>query len=155
MINDENFMRRCLDLGKIALDGGDAPVGSLIFFEDEILAEGVEAVKANYDPTAHAEMLAVKNACEKLKTLDLSGTVLYTNVEPCVMCAFAIRQTGISGVVFGMSNNQVGGMNSKFAVLSDPSFPAKFAPPEIRMNILPEECEKLWQEFLERRSRLD
>ena len=153
MAIDDNFMRRCLELGRIALDGGDAPVGSLILFEGEILTEGVESVKSHFDPTAHAEMLAVKSACEKLKTLDLSGTALYTNVEPCVMCAFAIRQTGISTVVFGMSNNRVGGANSKFDVLSDPGFPAKFPPPEIRINILPEECRKLWREFQERRSK--
>lgn len=146
MFNDEDFMRRCLELGRIALDGGDAPVGCLILYEGEIAAEGIESVKANCDPTAHAEILAVKSACEKLKTLDLSGTVLYSNVEPCVMCAFAIRQTGVGTVVFGMPNNQVGGTNSRFAVLSDSNFPAKFPPPEIRMNILPEECEKLWQE---------
>jgi tRNA(Arg) A34 adenosine deaminase TadA len=65
-----------------------------------------------------------------------------------------MRQTGISTVIFGMSNNQVGGANSNFPVLSDPNFPAKFPPPEIRTNILPEECHKLWQEFLERRARL-
>jgi len=146
MASDENFVRRCLELGRIALDGGDAPVGSLILYEGDILAEGIESVKSNCDPTAHAEILAVKSACEKLKTLDLTGAVLYSNVEPCVMCAFAIRQTGIGTVVFGMSNDQVGGTNSKFAVLSDADFPAKFPPPEIRMNILLEECEKLWQE---------
>lgn len=153
MADDENFMRRCLELGRVAMHGGDAPVGSLILFEGRILAEGIESVKSNYDPTAHAEMIAVKNACEKLKTLDLPGTVLYSNVEPCVMCAFAIRQTGIGSLVFGMSNDQVGGVNSKFAVLSDQTFPAKFPPPEIRTNILTEECEKLWREFLELRSK--
>lgn len=144
---DENFIRRCLELGRIALDKGDAPVGSLISFKGEILSEGVEAVKASGDPTAHAEILAVKIACEKLKTRDLSGTTLYTNVEPCVMCAYLIRQTGVGRVFFGMPNLRVGGVNSKFAVLSDSDFPAKFAPPEICANILSEDCEKLWREF--------
>ena len=151
MANDENLMRRCLELGRIALGSGDAPVGSLILFGGKILAEGVESVKSNYDPAAHAEILAVRSACEKLQTLDLSGAVLYTNVEPCVMCAFAIRQTGISTIIFGLSNARVGGANSIFAVLTNPAFPAKFAPPEIRTGILSAECEKLWQEFQARR----
>ncbi|MEP7039924.1 MAG: hypothetical protein ABI891_16450, partial [Acidobacteriota bacterium] len=62
-------------------------------------------------------------------------------------CAFAIRQTGIRTVVFGISNNKVGGANSKFAVLADADFPAKFAPPEIRAGVLSEECENLFQDF--------
>lgn len=138
MTDNEHFMRRCLELGKIAQSFGDAPVGSLIVLDGKIVAEGIESVKSAYDPTAHAEILAVKNACEKLRTLDLSGAVLYTNVEPCVMCAFAIRQTGIGKVIFALTNSQVGGINSKFKILTDPKFPAKYAPPEIQMFLLPE-----------------
>ena len=139
MTNDENFLKRCLELSMIAQDSGDAAVGSLIVINEKIIAEGIESVKSIYDPTAHAEIIAVKNACEKLQTLDLSGAVLYTNVEPCVMCAFAIRQTGISTVVFTSPNSQVGGANSIFKVLTDPKFPAKFAPPQIRKIIPPGE----------------
>jgi len=135
MTTDEIFMRRCLELGKIALAAGDAPVGSLIVLSGEIVGEGIEAVQSNLDPTAHAEILALRAACERLQTLDLSGGVLYTNVEPCVMCAFAIRQTGIGAVVFGISNSEVGGANSTFKILTDSEFPAKFAPPEIRTGI--------------------
>ena len=146
-MNDEYLMRRCLKLARLARENGDAPVGSLIVFENRIIVEAVESVRQSKDPTAHAEILAVRAACEKLQTLDLSGAMLYTNVEPCVMCAFAIRQTGICRVVFGISNPQVGGANSKFAVLIDADFPAKFAPPEICGLVLQPECETLWQEF--------
>jgi tRNA(adenine34) deaminase len=147
MKNDENFMRRCLELGRKAMETGDAPVGSVIVAGEKIIAEGIEAVKSKYDPTAHAEIEAVRAACEKLNSLDLSGATLYTNVEPCVMCSFAIRQTGIRRVVFGISNNQVGGANSKFAVLTDPEFPAKFAPPEIRAGVLIVDCKNLFRDF--------
>ena len=136
-------MRRCLELGRIALKTGDAPVGSLIVLAGKIVGEGIESVKSKLDPTAHAEILAVRAACEKLQSLDLSGATLYTNVEPCVMCTFAIRQTGIGAVVFGISNGEVGGANSKFPVLTDAEFPAKYAPPEIRTGILLQECEYL------------
>jgi len=144
---DEDFMRRCLELGREALAGGDAPVGSLIARSGEIIAEGIESVKAKNDPTAHAEIEAVRAACEKLNALDLSDCDLYSNVEPCVMCAFAIRQTGVRTVVFGITNDQVGGANSKFAVLTDESFPAKFVPPEIRAGVLHRECEIFWRQF--------
>jgi len=140
-------MQRCLEFGRKAMQSGDAPVGSLISLEDKIIAEGIEAVKTKSDPTAHSEIMAIRIACEKLQTLDLSGATLYTNVEPCVMCAFAIRQTGIRSVIFGLSNKQVGGVNSKFPILIDTSFPAKYTPPEIRAGVLLEECENLWREF--------
>lgn len=142
-------MKRCLELGRLALKRGDAPVGSLLLLDDKIVAEGIESVKAGCNPTAHAEIEAVRAACRNLKALDLSGAVLYTNVEPCVMCAFAIRQTGIHRVVFGLSNDRVGGANSKFTILTDSGFPAKFPPPEIRAGVLFEECEALWRHFQE------
>lgn len=69
---DEQMMCRCCELGKIAQENGDAPVGSLIVKNGEIIAEGIESVKLKNDPTAHAEIEAVRLACQKLETLDLS-----------------------------------------------------------------------------------
>lgn len=140
-------MRRCLQLGRAALTAGDAPVGSLIVVGGKIIAEGIESVKSKNDPTAHAEIEAVRVACDKLGVLDLREATLYTNVEPCVMCAFAIRQTGVCAVVFGLSNSQVGGASSKYPVLTALDFPAKYSPPEIRAGILLAECESVQQEF--------
>jgi tRNA(adenine34) deaminase len=114
-MNDEDLMRRCLTLARLALENGDAAVGCVIVSENQIIAEGIESVRQTKDPTAHAEIVAVKIACEKKQTLDLSGATLYTNVEPCVMCAFAIRQTGISRVVYGISNEKVGGVSNTTA----------------------------------------
>ena len=149
MRNDEDFMRRCLELGRTALKRGEAPVGSLIVIGGKIIAEGIESVKAKNDPTAHAEIEAVRAACEKMGALDLREAALYTNVEPCVMCAFAIRQTGIRRVIFGLSNNMVGGATSKFPVLTHSDFSMKYDPPEIDAGILLGECESLQREFRE------
>ncbi|HEX8638637.1 MAG TPA: nucleoside deaminase [Pyrinomonadaceae bacterium] len=147
MTTDENFMRRCLELGRFALKNGDAPVGCLIVLDGKIIAEGIEAVRSKPDPSAHAEIEAVRAACERLNTLDLRDATIYTNVEPCVMCSFAIRQTGIRQVVFSISNKQVGGMNSRFAVLTDELFPARFPAPQIQTGVLLEEGENLAEEF--------
>lgn len=149
MTNDEDFMWHCLELGRAALAGGDVPVGCLIVLDGKIIAEGIEAVKSKRDPTAHAEIEAVRAACVRQNTLDLSGATLYTNVEPCVMCAFAIRQTGIKAVIFGLSNKRVGGAASKFPVLTDSDFPSKQAPPKIRAGVLLTECKNLQREFRE------
>ena len=137
-------MRRCLKLGRIALENGDAPVGSLIVQNDEIIAEGIEAVKSKNDPTAHAEIVAVRAACEKLATLDLSDCSLYTNIEPCWMCAYAIRQTQIKRIVFGSRNKKVGGFSSKFQVLTDENL--KLPVPQIKGEVLREECDLLLAE---------
>lgn len=152
MKNDEDFMRHCLELGRIALIAGEAPVGSLIVIGGNIIAEGRESVKTKTDPTAHAEIEVVRLACKKLGALDLRNATLYTNVEPCVMCAFAIRQTGIRQVIFGLSNLQIGGATSKYPILTDSNFPSKHAPPEIFAGVLLAECENLLREFQELRN---
>lgn len=139
--SDEYFMRRCLALGQTARSQGDAPVGSLVVCGGRIIAEGVESVKLKNDPTAHAELLAVRAACRQLQTLDLSNCVLYTNVEPCWMCSYAIRQTTLGGVFFGSRNDKIGGVSSKFAVLLDENL--KMPKPLIKSGILLEECRRI------------
>lgn len=151
MMTDEEMMRRCLDLARVALEKGDSPVGSLIVKNGRIVARGIEAVKARSDPTAHAEVEALRSACARLQTLDLSGSVLYTNVEPCWMCSYAIRQTRIARVVFGLRNEQVGGLSSKLRVLVDDAL--KLPLPEIEAEILHEECRLLLVEYQRKNQR--
>lgn len=143
MTTHEEWMHRCLDLGRLALAAGDAPVGTVIVKEGRCIAEGIEAVVAKHDPTAHAEIEAIRTACRQLNTLDLSDCVLYTNVEPCWMCAYAILETGIRHIYFGLRNTAVGGVSSKFAVLLDKTR----AQPHIDAELLVAECRALRQEF--------
>jgi tRNA(adenine34) deaminase len=142
---DEEMMRRCLDLGRIALGKGDAPVGSVLVRNGEIIAQSIEAVRAKNDPTAHAEIEALRFACEKLQTLDLSDSVLYTNIEPCWMCSYAIRQTRLERLVFGIRNEKVGGFSSRYQVLIDGNL--RLPVPQIESGILQEECELLLAEY--------
>lgn len=134
---DRQMMRRCFELGKIAQGRGDAPVGSIVISNGEIVAEGIESVKSKNDPTAHAEIEAVRLACGKLKTLELAESVLYTNIEPCWMCSYAIRQTRISRIVIADPNEIVGGFSSKFRVLTDETL--KMPLPRIDFVELPAE----------------
>jgi tRNA(adenine34) deaminase len=142
---DEEMMRRCLDLGRIALGKGDAPVGSVLVRNGEIIAQSIEAVRAKNDPTAHAEIEALRFACEKLQTLDLSDSVLYTNIEPCWMCSYAIRQARLERLVFGIRNEKVGGFSSRYQVLIDGNL--RLPVPQIESGILQEECELLLAEY--------
>jgi tRNA(adenine34) deaminase len=127
------------------LENRDAPVGSLIMRNGEIIAEGIESVKAKNDPTAHAEIVAIRAACDQLQTLDLSDYVLFTNVEPCWMCASAIRQTQIKRIVFGIRNEKIGGYSSKFQVLMSENL--KLPLPDINGGILREESNLLLTKF--------
>jgi tRNA(adenine34) deaminase len=97
----ERYMRTCLDLARQALAAGDTPVGALVVREGEVIATGIESVRARNDVTAHAEIEAVRAACLRLQTRDLAGCALYTTVEPCVMCAWALRLARVGLVVAG------------------------------------------------------
>lgn len=139
----EAYMKRAIELAKIALSKGDTPVGSLTVRNGEILAEGIEAVKMRIDISAHAEMIAIRRTCRALGTLDLSGCAIYTTAEPCFMCSYAIRQTRISQVVIGRSSPHIGGLSSLHPILSDSRISCWGEPPRVVRGVLQTECETL------------
>ena len=136
-------MRRCIELARQALASGDSPVGSLILDGDELLSEGVEAVRARQDAPAHAELEAVRSACARRQSRDLTGCTLYTSVEPCIMCAYAIRLSRISVVVSGARGGDEGGAVSGYAVLTDERVAPKHAPPVVIRDVLARECQSV------------
>ena len=87
---NEKFMRMAIELAVENVKNGGGPFGAVIVKDDEVIATGVNRVTANHDPTAHAEVSAIRTACQKLKTFDLSGSTIYTSCEPCPMCLGAI-----------------------------------------------------------------
>jgi tRNA(adenine34) deaminase len=109
----ESYMRLCVKLAGIARERGEVPVGSIIVRDGAVIAEGIEGVRAQHDVAHHAEMEAIRRACQILQTLDLSGCTLYTSAEPCFMCSYAIRGCRIGTVVFGAPVNTVGGFSSQ------------------------------------------
>lgn len=143
-------MQHCLTLAKQALAAGDVPVGAIVVRDGHVIGEGVERTRAQLDPSAHAEVEALRAACRTLGTLDLSGATLYATVEPCILCAYAIRHTRIHRVIFGASAGALGGVSGPFPLLSVALVPPSSAPPAIQGGILAEECERL---LTERRRR--
>jgi tRNA(adenine34) deaminase len=134
------YMRRCLELAEIAALAGDTAVGALIVSGDEIVAEGVERTRATLDPSAHAEVEAIRKACQHLDTLDLRSCSLYTTVEPCVLCGYAIRRTGIAHVVYGVPAGQAGACTSSYAILADRDLEGWPPVPDITGGVLADEC---------------
>jgi tRNA(Arg) A34 adenosine deaminase TadA len=94
------FMQRAIDLSIESIDSGGGPFGSVIAKGEEIISEGMNRVTVNNDPTAHGEITAIRQACKKLNTFDLTGYELYTNCEPCPMCLSAIYWSHIDKVYY-------------------------------------------------------
>lgn len=134
-------MRRCIELARQALTSGDTAVGSLIVDRDGLVSEGVEAVGARPDATAHAEMEALRAAFVQRGSRDLTGCTLYTSVEPCIMCAYAIRLARISVVVSGARGSDGGQAVSGHLVLTDERVVPNRPPPLVIRDVLAEECE--------------
>ena len=101
MNNNEKFMLRAIKLSKESIDKNGGPFGCIIVKNTKIIAEGSNQVTKNNDPTAHAEIVAIRDACQKLQTFDLSGVELYTSCEPCPMCLSAIYWSHIDKVFYG------------------------------------------------------
>ena len=137
------FMRRCIELADLARKTGDFPVGALIVQDSRIISEATEAVRANFDITAHAETLAIRRACSILRSIDLSGCILYTTAEPCWMCSYAVRQTRIKQLIVGTTVPYVGGVSSKYPLLADSEISCWPPAPNVSFGILGEECERL------------
>lgn len=136
-------MRRCIELAHQAAQSNDTLVGSLIVRDGKIIGEGVEAVKAKCDFTAHAEIEAIKAACSDLTTTNLSGCILYSTAEPCFMCSYAIRQARITLVVFGRAAPGVGGVTSAHPILTDALIKNWNPPPNVVAGVLEKECWEL------------
>ena len=134
------YMRRCLELAEIAAQAGDTAVGALIVRGDEVVGEGVERTRATLDPSAHAEVEAIRQACQHLDTLDLRGCSLYSTVEPCVLCGYAIRRTGIAYVIYGVPAGQAGACTSSYAILADRDLEGWPQVPEVTGGVLADEC---------------
>ena len=140
---DERHMHRCIELARQAIASGDTPVGSLIVDGDELVSEGVEAVRARHDATAHAEMEALRTAFARRRSRDLTGCTLYTSVEPCIMCAYAIRLARISVVVCGARGRDGEQAVSGHAVLIDERVAPNHPPPLVIRDVLVQECQSI------------
>jgi guanine deaminase len=104
---DEKFMRRAIELSAQALDTpGARPYGAVVVKDGAIVGEGLNQSAKNFDPTSHGEVEAVRDACRKLKTTDLTGCELYTSCEPCSVCVATMIMAGVSQMYYGASLEQ-------------------------------------------------
>jgi tRNA(adenine34) deaminase len=117
---DDEFMRKALALAAIAQERGDVPVGAVLVMDGEVAAVGFNQKEANHDPTAHAEIVALRQAAARRGGWRLSGATLYVTKEPCVMCAAACVAARIDRIVYACADPKGGGVGSVFNVADDP-----------------------------------
>jgi tRNA(adenine34) deaminase len=147
----EAFMREAVALAREAEAAGEVPVGAVVAIGSEILGRGRNSAVGMHDPTAHAEMLALRAAAAAIGNYRLENATVYATLEPCAMCAGALVAARVERLVFGARDLRFGGVRSKFRIADSEVLNHRV---EVVEAVLADECVELLQRFFERR-RLD
>ena len=140
-------MREALDLARKSERFGEVPVGAVVVIAGEIMGRGRNAPIACSDPTAHAEMLSIRQAAKRIGNYRLESATLYCTLEPCVMCAGALVAARVERVVFGTRDLRFGGVRSKFALADSDVLNHRV---EVVEGVLAADCVELLKGFFER-----
>jgi len=150
-LTDKSMMERCIRLSEAAVRQGEFPFAAIICRGNDVLVEATNRVKQDKDVSRHAEMVALSEAQKLLGSRNLNDCTLYSNVEPCPMCAFMIREARIKRVVFSLKSPIMGGF-SRWDILSDKTLssrmPEMFAsPPEVIGGLLTDDAARVWRRW--------
>lgn len=149
--DDLKFMQRAFELAQKAEEEGEVPIGAVVVREGEIIGEGWNRPILNSDPTAHAEIMALRDAGQRVNNYRLPDTTLYVTLEPCTMCAGAIVHSRVRRVVYAATDPKGGAAGSVFDLLpSDERFNHRT---EVEGGVMAEECSDLLRAFFKRRRK--
>jgi tRNA(adenine34) deaminase len=147
-VDHSEYMRQALALARQAAENGEVPVGAIVVIEDRIQGAGSNSPVAASDPTAHAEILALRQAALAAGNYRLEGATMYVTLEPCVMCAGALLNARVRRLVFGARDLRYGGVRSKFRLADSDLLNHRL---EIVEGVLAGECLELLKSFFEQR----
>lgn len=145
---DEYWMLQALELAKKAQDAGEIPVGALLVKDNQLVATGWNHSIENHDPTAHAEIVTLKQAGTTLQNYRLLDTTLYVTLEPCIMCAGAMIHSRIGRVVYGAKDFKTGACGSFINIMSQPGLNHYV---EVTSGVLEDACSSMLSEFFKMR----
>jgi len=148
MDSDVRFMQEALEEARSAAAAGEVPIGAVIVHDSKIIARSGNRTIRDCDPTAHAEIVVIRQAAKVLGNYRLAGTTLYVTVEPCSMCAGAMIQARIPRLVYGANDPKGGAVRTNFQILSDPRLNHQV---EVTLGVLAEECAAVIQSFFAER----
>lgn len=152
-VTDDDFMKVALEEARMALEHGDVPIGAVAVRDGEVIARAHNKREIKGDPTAHAELLALRQASRRLGRWRLHDVTLYVTIEPCAMCAGAMVWARLERLVYGSPDPKAGAVYSLYNIVQDPRLNHQC---EVTSGILEEECSDLLQTFFRgRRGRFD
>lgn len=146
--DDVRFMAQALELARQAAVAGEVPVGAVVVQEGEVIGEGWNRPIGTHDPSAHAEMIAMRQAAAHRANYRLPGTTLYVTLEPCAMCAGAVIHARVQRLVFGASDPKAGAVHSLYDLISQPRLNHVV---DWQGGVLEAECGGLLREFFRAR----
>ena len=144
----DTFMREAIGQALRARDAGEVPVGAVVVQEGRIVGRGFNQPIGGHDPTAHAEVVALRDAARALGNYRLAGTTLYVTVEPCLMCAGAMVHARVGTLVYGTEEPKAGAVRSVMQALENPAFNHRVA---VVGGVLEIECRDIMREFFKSR----
>ena len=145
---DRQFMQQALDQAKLAANAGEVPVGAVLVRDGQIISSGFNQPISNSDPSAHAEMMALRAAAQDESNYRLPGTTLYVTLEPCTMCAGAMLHARVERVVFGATDPKTGAAGSVLNVFSEKQINHQT---QVEGGIMSEECGQILRNFFKER----
>ncbi|HEX6046553.1 MAG TPA: tRNA adenosine(34) deaminase TadA [Pyrinomonadaceae bacterium] len=149
---DERWMRQALAAAREAQERGEVPIGTCIVSDDKLIAVAGNRTRTDCDPTAHAEIVALREAAQTLGNYRLTAVDVYSTIEPCAMCAGALIQARVRRLIYGAPDERAGAVVSRFRVCDTDFLNHRI---EIRSGVLEAECRALMQEFFKtRRGRI-
>ena len=148
MNQHQEFMREAIAQAKLADEKNEVPVGAIVVLNGEIVGRGFNQPISSNDPTAHAEILALRDAAKHINNYRLVGADLYVTIEPCTMCAGAVVHGRVARVIYGASEPKAGVVHSQQNIFKEPYFNHNV---EVLSGVLAEECSAVMQAFFKRR----
>ena len=145
---DRQFMQQALSQAKLAASAGEVPVGAVLVRDGQVISTGYNQPITNSDPSAHAEMMALRAAAQNESNYRLPGTTLYVTLEPCTMCAGAMLHARVGRVVFGASDPKTGAAGSVLNIFSEKQINHQT---QVEGGIMGEECGQLLRDFFKER----
>jgi len=149
--NDSFFMGFALNEARLARDAGEVPVGAVIVIENQIAGSGRNQPIGSNDPTAHAEIVALREAARRRGNYRLTEATMYVTIEPCAMCAGAIVNARVKRLVYGAADLRAGGVDTVFRICDNSSLNHQV---EVTSGVRAEECRHLMQSFFKRRRKI-
>lgn len=149
-MNDEEYMGLALEEARRAFELGEVPIGAVIVKDGEVIAAAHNLRETGHDATAHAEVLAIRRACEKIGHWRLTGATLYVTIEPCPMCAGALVMSRVDRLVYGAADYKAGAVESLFNITNHSGLNHRMM---VRAGVREEECRTLMKDFFRMRRK--